>query len=63
MGDLLDEFATKYAREADLEAVRLTKVIGGEQPRTQRFLDRVQEEMFSFMAEEMKKLKSQKAKK
>lgn len=58
MGDLLDEFAHKYAREAELEAVHVMKVRAGDQPRTQRFLDRVQGEVLAYMAEEMKKLKA-----
>jgi len=57
MGDLLDEFASKYAREAELEAVPLTRVRRDEQPRTQRFLDRVHDELFAFMADEVKRIK------
>jgi hypothetical protein len=59
MGDLLDEFSRKYAREAELEAIRLSSIHAEQQAKTQRFLDRVQDEMFAFMAEEMKKIRKQ----
>ena len=60
MGDLLDEFSDKYAHEAKLERVQITKVQAEEQPTTRRFLDRIEDEFFSFMADEMRKLKGAK---
>ena len=56
MGDLLDEFVHKYVNQAELEAVQLTGAKGEAQPKTQRFLDRVDDEFFAYMAEEMKTL-------
>jgi hypothetical protein len=58
MGDLLDEFVHKYVDQAELEAVQLTGAKGHAQPKTQRFLDRVDDEFFAYMADEMKKLKT-----
>jgi hypothetical protein len=58
MGDLLDQFVHKYVGEAELEAVQLIGAKGDEQPKTQRFLDRVDDEFFAYMAEEMRKMKT-----
>lgn len=58
MGDLLEEFVNKYANQAEMEAVQLTGAKGDAQPKTQRFLDRVDDEFFAYMAEEMTKLKN-----
>lgn len=63
MGELLDEFVHKYANQAELEAVKLTGAKGDDQPKTQRFLDRVDDEFFAYMADEMKKLKNAQRKK
>lgn len=57
MGDLLDEFVHKYANQAEMEAVQLTGAKGDAQPKAQRFLDRIDDEFFAYMAGEMKKLK------
>jgi len=58
MGDLLDEFVHKYAHEAELENVQLTSAKGDAQSTTRRFLDRIDDEFFAIMADEVKKLKA-----
>lgn len=63
MGELLDEFVHTYANQAELEAVKLTGVKGDDQPKTQRFLDRMNDEFFAYVAGEMKRLKNAERKK
>jgi hypothetical protein len=63
MGDLLEEFVHKYANQAEMEAVQLTGAKGDAQPKTQRFLDRIHDEFFAYMAGEMKKLQDAQRKK
>jgi hypothetical protein len=63
MGELLDEFVHTYANQAELEAVKSTGAKGDDQPKTQRFLDRVNDEFFACVADEMKRLKNAERKK
>jgi hypothetical protein len=58
LNDLLDSYAEKIVREAKLEDIDIGTMKTDERPRVSRFMDRVENEVFENLAEEVRKLRA-----
>lgn len=58
LNDLLDGYAEKIVREAKLENLDIGTMKTDERPKVSRFMDRVENEVFENLAEEVKKLRA-----